>query len=181
MENIENLKFPIGTFQKPDVISESDIKKWIETIHNFPAKVKSLTENLAVEKLNWKYRPEGWTIKQVVHHCADSHMNSFIRSKLALTEEIPTIKPYEEADWALLPDGNSDDLTASIQILEGVHARWSILLKSFGAKEFGKQFKHPASGKIFTLVEVLGLYDWHCNHHLAHIEQGLEYKGTFNS
>jgi hypothetical protein len=179
MKNIENLKFPIGHFQKPTVITENEIKTWIETIEKFPLKLKSVTQKLPSKELNWHYRPEGWTIKQVVHHCADSHMNSFIRFKLALTEDIPTIKPYEEADWALLVDGNSDDLTASIQIIEGVHARWTLLVKSFTHLEFGKQFLHPASGKTVALDEALGLYAWHCNHHLAHIEQGLLYKGQF--
>jgi hypothetical protein len=178
--NLEKLKFPIGPFSKPDVITKENIKKWTEAIELFPSQVRKITQNLSQEELNWRYRPEGWTIKQVVHHCADSHMNSIIRFKLALTEDIPVIKPYEEADWALLPDGNSNDLTASIQILEGVHAKWSLLLKSFGDQEFARQFKHPASGKIFTLEVALGLYAWHCNHHLAHIEQALSYKGMFN-
>ncbi|WP_310554669.1 YfiT family bacillithiol transferase [Flavobacterium sp.] len=179
MKNLETLKFPIGAFQKPISISENDIQKWIETIENFPNRIKRITENLSVEKLNWQYRPEGWSIKQVVHHCGDSHMNSLIRFKLALTEDLPTIRPYEEALWAILPDGVMDELTASIQIIQGVHARWVLLLKSFSTTEFTRQFLHPASGKIYTLDEALGLYAWHCNHHLAHIEQALLYKGIF--
>jgi DinB superfamily len=179
MKNLENLKFPIGQFQKPNVISESDIQKWIETIQDFPYKMKNLIENLTVEKLNWQYRPESWNIKQVVHHCADSHMNSFIRFKLALTEDLPTIKPYEEADWANLADANTDDLKASLQIIEGVHTRWVLLLKSFTPREFSSQFLHPASEKIVSLEQTLGLYAWHCDHHLAHIQQGLLYKGQF--
>ncbi len=178
--DLEKLKFPIGTFNKPAEISEQNLTTWKKVIETFPSKIKKITQNLSEVELNWKYRPEGWTIKQVVHHCADSHMNSLIRFKLALTEEVPVVKPYEEADWAMLADGNSNDLTASIQIIEGVHTRWSLLLNSFGDKEFSKQFKHPASGKILRLDEVLGLYAWHCNHHLAHIEQGLLHKGMFN-
>ncbi|HEY6144352.1 MAG TPA: putative metal-dependent hydrolase, partial [Flavobacterium sp.] len=133
--NLEKLRFPIGHFQKPDSISENDLKTWIATIENFPSKIKKLTSTLSVEELNWLYRPGGWCIKQVVHHCADSHMNSFIRFKLALTEDVPTIKPYEEQLWAELTDGNSNDILPSFQIIEGVHTRWTLLLKSFGSTE----------------------------------------------
>lgn len=176
---LEKLKFPIGKFQKPDSISENDIKTWVEVIQNFPINIKKLASTLSVEELNWVYRPEGWSIKQVVHHCADSHMNSFIRFKLALTEDIPTIKPYEEAKWAELVDGKSDNISSSIQIIEGVHTRWVLLLKSFGGKELKKKFVHPTNNKTSCLDEIIGLYAWHCNHHLAHIEQALLHKGQF--
>ncbi len=176
---LENLKYPIGKYQKPEIISENDIKTWIETIKNFPFQIKNATQNLSAEQLNWIYRPDGWTIKQVVHHCADSHINSFVRFKLALTEENPTIKPYEEADWAKLADGISDDISASLLLIEGVHKRWVLLLKSFGVVEFSKKFTHPATNKTSCLDEVLGLYAWHCNHHLAHIKQAVLYKGQF--
>lgn len=177
--NLEKLKYPIGKFQKPDSISENDLKTWIAIIENFPIKIKNLTEKFSVEELNWVYRPNGWSIKQVVHHCADSHMNSFIRFKLALTEDTPTIKPYEEAEWAELTDGNSDTIFPSIQIIEGVHARWTLLLKSFGEKELKRKFIHPANNKTSCLDEVIGIYAWHCNHHLAHIEQAILHKGKF--
>lgn len=177
--DLEKLKFPIGKFQRPDPISENDLKTWIATIENFPSKIKQLTQNLSVEELNWIYRPKGWSIKQVVHHCADSHMNSFIRFKLALTENVPDIKPYEEQLWAELVDGNSDDILPSLQIIEGVHARWELLLKSFGEKELKKQFFHPGNMKIVSLEENIGVYAWHCSHHLAHIEQALSHKDQF--
>lgn len=177
--NLEKLKFPIGKFQKPDSISQNDLKTWIETIENFPFKIKKLTENLSVEELNWIYRPQGWRIKQVVHHCADSHMNSLIRFKLALTEDKPTIKPYEEQLWAELIDGNSETISPSIQIIEGVHARWVLLIKSFEEKELKRQFIHPANNKTTSLDETIGMYAWHCNHHLAHIEQAILHKGQF--
>jgi hypothetical protein len=177
--DIEKLKFPIGKCPKIDDVSQNDLKTWIEIIENFPSKIKKLTQNLSVEELNWIYRPKGWNIKQVVHHCADSHINSFIRFKLALTEDVPTIKPYEEALWAELTDGNSNDISASIQIIEGVHARWVLLLKSFGSTELKRQFFHPVNLKIASLEKTIGVYAWHCNHHLAHIEQALLYKGQF--
>jgi len=179
LQTLEKLKFPIGEFHKTDSISKTDIENWIATIEAFPSKIKSLTQSLSIEELNWIYRPKGWSIKQVVHHCADSHMNSLIRFKLALTEDVPDIKPYEEQLWAELADGNSNDISPSLQIIEGVHARWVLLLKSFGTKELKKQFFHPGNMKIVSLEENIGVYAWHCNHHLAHIEQALLHKGQF--
>ncbi|MEL1240630.1 YfiT family bacillithiol transferase [Flavobacterium flavipallidum] len=177
--DLESLRFPIGEFKKPDCITQGDLDTWITAIECFPFKIKELTKNLPVNEVNWIYRPNGWKIKQVVHHCADSHINSFVRFKLALTEDIPVIKPYEEHLWAELTDGLDDDLTASLQIIEGVHARWVLLLKSFGEQELKKQFIHPATNKTLSLEEVIGVYAWHCNHHLAHIEQALYYRGQF--
>lgn len=177
--DLEKLKYPIGKCPKIDDVSENDLKIWIAVIENFPTKIKALTSSLSIEELNWIYRPKGWSIKQVVHHCADSHINSFIRFKLALTEEVPTIKPYEEALWAELADGNSDDISPSLQIIEGLHARWVLLLKSLGNKELKRQFFHPENLKISSLEETIGVYAWHCNHHLAHIEQALLHKGQF--
>lgn len=177
--DIEKLKFPIGKYHKTDSISENDLETWITTIETFPSKIKNLTKILSVEELNWVYRPKDWSIKQVVHHCADSHINSFIRFKLSLTEDVPTIKPYEEALWAELSDGNSNDIGASLQIIEGVHARWVLLLKSLDSTELKRQFFHPENMKISCLDETIGVYAWHCNHHLAHIEQALLHKGQF--
>lgn len=176
---LEKLKFPVGKCPKIDDVSQNDLATWITTIENFPSKIKTLTSTLSVEELNWMYRPKGWCIKQVVHHCADSHMNSLIRFKLALTEDVPTIKPYEEQLWAELADGNSNDISPSLQIIEGVHTRWVLLLKSLGKKELKRQFFHPANLKISSLEETIGVYAWHCNHHLAHIEQALLHKGQF--
>ena len=177
--NLEKLKFPIGKCPKIDDVSKNDLETWISTIEAFPSKIKSLTETLSVEELIWLYRPKGWNIKQVVHHCADSHMNSFIRFKLALTEDVPTIKPYEEALWAELADGNSNNISPSLQIIESVHIRWVLLLKSLSSKELKRQFFHPANLKISSLEETIGVYAWHCDHHMAHIEQALLHKGQF--
>ena len=176
---LEILKFPIGHYVNPNIISVNDIDNWIETIENFPLKIKKITENLSDEKLNLKYRPDGWNIKQVVHHCADSHINSYIRFKLALTENNPTIKPYNEAKWAELVDANEDNILDSILIIEGIHARWTKMLKSFNDTDLSKTFIHPENKKSYELREVIGLYAWHCDHHFAHIEQALSYKGNF--
>jgi DinB superfamily len=177
--NLETLKFPIGEFQKPISISENDLKTWISVIENFPNRIKSLTENLSIEQLNLIYRPDGWSIKQVVHHCADSHMNSFVRFKLTLTEENPTIKPYEESLWAKLVDANDDDISASIFIIEGLHKRWTLMLKSLVKIDFKRSFFHPESQTNNTLDTILCFYAWHCDHHLAHIMQALRYNGKF--
>jgi hypothetical protein len=177
--NIEKLRFPIGPFHFNQDITTTEFENWKVTIKNFPQKIKEVVATLSMEELQWRYRPEGWKIKQVVHHCADSHMNALIRVKLTLTEESPTIRPYEEQLWAELEDGLSDDLGASIQILEGVHHRWSIVMDSLQPNDWEKMYFHPASQKLFSLKEMLGLYAWHCEHHLAHIYQALHYQGTF--
>lgn len=176
---MEKLKYPIGTFQKPISITATDLKIWISIIENFPNKIKLLTEKLSIEQLNWVYRPNGWTIKQVVHHCADSHMNSLIRFKLALTEENPTIKPYNEANWANLFDSVSDDISASILIIEGIHKRWILLLSSFDESHFKRTFYHSENKITYKLDEAIALYAWHCNHHFAHIEQAIFFKNNF--
>lgn len=176
---IEKLQFPIGKFNVPQLISKSDTQQWISEIASFPVRITNSTSSLSAEQLNWIYRPKGWTIKQVVHHCADSHLNSFIRFKLALTEEIPTIKPYEESKWAELVDGLDDDISASLKIIDGIHHRWTLLLKSFNNDDFSRQFIHPENKKIYRLDEATALYAWHCNHHLAHIQQAIHHKGQF--
>ena len=176
---MEKLQYPIGKYIKPVAISSNDVSNWIADIEQFPALLKKLTASLTIEQLQWIHRPEGWSIKQVIHHCADSHMNSFIRFKLALTEDTPTIKPYDEAKWATLIDGTEDSIVASLQILEGVHYRWVLLLKSLNKEELKRQFMHPETKRIYTLEEATGLYAWHCKHHFAHIQQAIEHKGQF--
>lgn len=174
--SIEQLKFPIGQFIKPEEIEPQHITDWIRDITLFPVQLKELVEQLTSKQLHYKYRPDGWTIKQVVHHCADSHMNSFIRFKLTLTEETPTIKPYFEDKWAELPDTLSSPIEDSIKILEGLHSRWVTLLKSFTLHDWTKEFIHPEHGKKVSIGENIGIYAWHCNHHMAHIRLALENK-----
>lgn len=177
--DIEQLKFPIGKFIKPNVISETELAHFKQQIEAFPSRILKLTKDLSVAQLNWIYRPNGWSIKQVVHHCADSHMNAFIRTKLALTEVLPVIKPYQEALWAELVDGTTDSISDSMLIIKGVHAKWSLLLQNLKASDLEKEYYHPDNNKNYKLDEVIALYAWHCNHHLAHIEQALFYKGQF--
>ena len=122
------------------------------------------------KQLDTPYRTGGWTLRQVVHHVADSHMNSVLRFKWALTEDNPTIKPYEEADWALLPDYRMP-VESSLKITEGVHLHWVALLDSFTEEQWNRSFVHPATGQSMQLKKALALYAWHCNHHLAHITE----------
>lgn len=179
-EELIKLKFPIGGFTKPKNIGSHEISEWIDDLESFPDKVVQLTKDLNVTQLNWKYRPEGWTIKQVVHHCADSHMNSLIRFKLALTEDTPTIRPYYEERWANLTDGKDDNLDHTILLLKGLHAKLGALLRNLKPEDLAKEFIHPEHGKQFRLDETIGIYAWHCRHHLAHIKQALDNNGRFN-
>jgi hypothetical protein len=170
-QDLEILRFPIGRFKKPDIISKELIELWIGDIESFPARLKQEVVDLNEEQLNTPYREMGWTTRQVVHHCADSHMNSLTRFKLALTEEKPTIKPYWEERWAELADSKTMPIAPSLQMLEGIHARWTVLLNSFAEQDYSKSFVHPEHGKEFRLDEIIGVYAWHCNHHLAHITE----------
>ena len=176
----EALKYPIGKFEKPTNIGQELIAQWIGDIEIFPKRLRGLVEGLSVEELNWKYRPEGWSIKQVVHHCSDSHLNSIIRFKWTLTEDTPTIKAYFEDRWAELPDSNDDDLALSLKLIDALHAKWVRILRSLTDDQLERTFFHPESERYISLKENIGIYAWHCNHHLAHIQQALNAKGKYN-
>lgn len=172
--DLEKLKYPIGKFSKPETISEDLIKDWITDIEQFPNRLNKLVPYLSTNELSYRYRAEGWTIRQVVHHCADSHMNSFMRFKLCLTEETPTIKPYKENKWAELTDAAEPEISHSLKLIEGLHARWTILLKALKEEELQRTYIHPEKDKPINLAETIAIYSWHCNHHLAHIKMALE-------
>lgn len=189
MENIQlskieldKLKYPIGEFEKPivkDIEERKDlVLDWKNDIANFPMRLKAAIFNLEKEELNWKYRPQGWTIKQVIHHCSDSHINALIRFKLTLTENEPTIKPYLENKWAELQDMTLP-IEVSISILEGIHKKLDIIIESLSESDLEKLFFHPEHQIYFTLFELTANYAWHSNHHLAHIEQAIEAKGKY--
>lgn len=167
--DIEKLKFPIGKYEAPNPITSDVLEKYIQDIASFPERLKKETTHLDSSQLDTPYRPGGWTVRQVIHHCADSHMNSFIRFKLALTEDKPTIKPYYEDRWAESVDYTTMSIEPSIQLLEGLHARWIVLLKSLTTEDLSRTFIHPEHGKEIRLDENIGTYAWHGNHHLAHI------------
>jgi hypothetical protein len=179
-EELSKLKFPIGEFEKPELITGAIVSGWITVIERFPLELKRITEILTSNELNWKYRPDGWSIKQVVHHCADSHMNSLIRFKLALTEDEPKIRPYFEDRWAELSDYSEEDLTDSLNLISGVHNNWVKLLKSLSTEQLSRGFVHPEHNERVELNENIGIYAWHCNHHLEHIKMALQVKGEYN-
>lgn len=169
--DIETLKYPIGKYKKPSSFSTQELADWIKIIEDFPAKLDAESHLLTDEQLDTPYRPDGWTVRQVVHHCADSHMNSLIRLKLALTEDEPVIKPYLEDRWAELYDSRSMPIGPSIMIIKGIHQRWVTLLRQLEPTQLLLTFAHPAQGRKISVQENIALYAWHCQHHLAHIAQ----------
>ena len=171
--NLEQLKYPAGKFVKPESITKEIIDSAISEIENFPNLVKTEIQNLEEKDLQLRYRPEGWTITQVVHHCADSHINSYIRFKLALTENVPTIKPYEESLWADLSDNNLSPFV-SLKLLDALHEKWVYIIKSLSEEDLNKEFIHPDQSEKISLKENISIYSWHCRHHLAHIRQAKE-------
>jgi uncharacterized damage-inducible protein DinB len=165
---MENLQYPIGKFQYVGPITAEQLDIWIAEIAKAPQKLRFAVQGLTESQLDTPYRLGGWTVRQVVHHVADSHMNSYIRFKLALTEDLPTIKPYDEASWAELTDSVNLPVEISLQLLDSLHLRWVDLLKSTSAEAFKRCFIHPESGET-PLARNLGIYAWHGNHHIAHI------------
>lgn len=163
---MEDLRFPIGRFTY-DSYTDDDINNWIMEIEEIPGQLKEAVRDLTDEQLDTPYRPEGWTVRQVVHHLADSHMHSYIRFKFALTEDAPLIKPYDEAKWAELPDSELP-VDVSLALLETLHSRWTALLWSLSEDDLKKTFQHPADGEI-SLGMATGTYSWHGRHHITHI------------
>lgn len=167
--DIEKLRFPIGKYIPPSQISEIQLKEWIKEISILPSELRNATLMLNEDQLNTPYRPGGWTLKQVIHHLADSHMNSYIRFKLAVTEENPTIRPYYEERWAECEEAKNADIEISLNLLEALHKRWVLFLESMDAESWNKTFYHPENKRAIGLKEVAGLYAWHGKHHLNHI------------
>lgn len=167
------LRYPIGKFSPPAEISGTDISGFINTIEETPGKLRRMVSDLSDDILDTRYRPGGWTVRQVIHHLPDSHMNSYVRFKLGLTEDNPEIKTYDEAKWAELDDARSTPVETSLVMLESLHRRWAILLKGMSPREFKRTVKHPEWGNI-RLDVMLAIYDWHCRHHLAHISTLLD-------
>ncbi|UKT63582.1 YfiT family bacillithiol transferase [Pedobacter mucosus] len=167
--DLEQLKYPIGQFEMPELFNVQQAEIWISEIEALPNQIKKATENLSQENLNQTYRPNGWTIKQVIHHLPDSHMNAYIRFKLAVTEDIPVIKPYDEERWAETEEAKNGDIEMSIALLSGLHQRWVAFLKTLKLEDFQRKYIHPAHEKELTLANMLGTYAWHGKHHLAHI------------
>ena len=167
------MQYPVGTFSPPVSYTDHDLHKWINEIKIAPGKYRQAVISLTENQLNTHYRKGGWTLRQVVHHIADSHMNCLVRIKLALTEDNPTIKPYEEALWALLADYRMP-IESSLRMLEGIHIHMTGLMESFTENEWNKTYYHPESKKTYPLKYVAALYAWHGRHHLAHITETVK-------
>ncbi len=165
---MDTLKYPIGTFDFSKTITDGEIPDLIHQIEVQPVLLHRVIEEISKEKLDSSYRPGGWTLRQVIHHIADSHMNSYIRFKLALTEDCPTIKPFDEEKWAELDDAAHMPVEVSIQLIEALHQRWVWLLRSLDSAQLDARFHHPVNGDV-SLRTAVALYAWHGNHHLAHI------------
>jgi uncharacterized damage-inducible protein DinB len=161
-------RYPIGKFRWEGAATVAQRERWISEIQAAPARLREAVKGLSDERLDTPYREDGWTVRQVVHHLSDSHLNAYIRFRLALTEDRPTIKPYDQALWANLQDARTAPISASLTLLEALHERWVILLRSLGEADFARTFKHPEWGSP-NLDWVLAQYAWHGRHHVAHI------------
>lgn len=166
---MERLKYPIGKFSEPKIINDQLLFQWISEIESFPKRLIAEVKDLSENQLNTPYREGGWTVRKLVHHCADSHMNAFIRLKLALTENNPVIRPYFEDRWAEISEASHLEIEPSLKIIEGVHQRWVFVLKNLSEEEWNKTFQHPELHRTFTLKQAAGMYAWHGLHHLTHI------------
>src|SRR6184192_2526120 len=165
-----DLRYPVGKLRMDGNITEAERRDLIESIAQAPARLRAAVEGLSPEQLDTPYRDGGWTVRQVVHHLPDSHLNAYVRFKLALTEDQPTIKPYMEDRWAELPDTRATPLEVSLALLESLHTRWVRLLRSLKPEDWKRSFRHPELG-VVPLEKNLALYSWHGQHHVAHVTE----------
>ena len=173
MPDLEIDRYPIGRFERPrGPLDAAARATFIDAIGATPATIRSLVERLDDRQLDSSYRAGGWTIRQVVHHVPDSHMNMYIRMKLAVTEDVPTIKPYDEGRWAELADGGSARISMSLDLLDALHRRWVTLLRALSEQQYQRTFVHPELGSV-ALFEALAIYAWHGRHHAAHIRNAI--------
>jgi hypothetical protein len=173
MDNLDSLRYPIGRFGFGQAVSDEQTQDNIRQIGQLPYHLTELVGKWADDRLDTPYRPDGWTVRQTVHHLADSHINAYVRVKLLLTEDNPTIKPYEEKRWAELPDSRIT-IAPSLVILSNIHTRWLAILENLPADALSRTYFHPGEGRTFSLAEVLGLYAWHGEHHYQHIRRLAE-------
>lgn len=169
---LEKQRYPVGRFERPARLTQEQRNASIATLARLPAELRALTAALSDPQLERHYRPGGWTVRQLVHHVADSHLNAYARMRLALTEVSPSIKPYDETKWADLEDARTLPVAPSLALLEALHQRWVVLLRSLTNEQWLRTYRHPEMGEQ-TMEQVLALYDWHSRHHLEHARAGL--------
>ncbi|MGJ8659735.1 MAG: YfiT family bacillithiol transferase [Cellulophaga fucicola] len=174
---LDSLKYPIGHFSCPKEISKEQLHNWILILENFPKKLQDLVVNLNDTQLNTPYRPEGWSVRQLIHHIADSHHHSYTRFKWSLTEDKPVIKAYEEKDWAMLTDATTAPIVLSLNYITALHAKMVYLLKLLSVEQLQLEFIHPADSSKVSVAENIGRYAWHSNHHYGHIENLCKREG----
>jgi len=168
-QELERLRYPVGRFQRSTVPLDPRTRaEYLAVVEQLPSTMRSLVQDLSEAELDTPYRPGGWTVRQVVHHVPDSHMNAYIRMKLAVTEETPAIKTYEEARWAELPEAKTGPIAMSLDLLDALHRRWVSFLRALPEAGWRKAFSHPDWG-VVSIDEAVGMYAWHCRHHTAHI------------
>lgn len=169
-EELEQLRYPIGKFDASQSLTDDQVEQFILSIASLPVRLQEAVANMKAEQLDTPYREGGWTVRQVIHHLPDSHLNGYTRQKLALTEHAPTIRPYNEGAWAELPDSLQGAPEISLTLLAALHQRWVLLLKTLQPEQLQRRFIHPENGEQ-RIREHIGLYAWHGEHHLAHITE----------
>lgn len=172
--DLEKLKYPVGKWAKPTEYQADQIKKWIDEIRHFSDQFSILLHNLPESSYAFRYRPEGWTLRQLAHHVVDSHMNAYIRHKLAYSEIEPRIAPYKESLWAELADVQAVPVNNSLQMLRDLHLRWTVFLDSLDEDSLKKGFYHPEHDRVISIQESISMYAWHSRHHLAHAHAALK-------
>jgi len=178
MTDLDQLKYPIGPMPRlREPLDPAVRRQHLEIIESAPARIRALVTGLREEQLGASYRPGGWTIRQIVHHLADSHMNAYVRMKLAATEELPAVKTWEPDRWADLPDARRGAVDASLALVEALHRRWIAFLRELSDADVRKAFRHPEWGDV-SIEESIAMYSWHCRHHAAHIERALGSDGA---
>ena len=167
---MDDLKYPIGRFDRQQPLPAGGVAILIDSLRGVPTEMREAVKDLSDEQIDTPYRDGGWTVRQVVHHVPESHMNAYIRMKWGLTEDKPTIKTYNEKAWSALPEAHTTPIDVSLDLLSAIHARWDFLLKSMTAEDFERTILHPEWGEI-SLTTLLQLYEWHGRHHVAHVTQ----------
>lgn len=176
MSDSTDLRYPVGRYSRPATLDAQERAAAVAVIAAAPEKVRAAVQGLSDAQLDTPYRPGGWTVRQVVHHLPDSHVNAYVRCKLAITEENPTIRPYEEAQWAELPEAKSAPVSVSLALLDALHTRWVLALQGLTPADWQRPMVNPETG-AFTMEQLVALYAWHCRHHTGHITSLREREG----